>query len=106
MSDSEQSTLEKLHSETALMSWKDLQRFFAQGNLLCVDKSLDLVQSAVWFADDAAEQLAPLIESNAIVEPSNDQARAWFDDNTELWTVVVAPFVLVQEQKTALPSNS
>ena len=100
MNDSEKSTLEKLHSETALIHWSDLQRFFAQGNLLYVDSSLDLVQSAVWFAEDAAEQLAPHIESKAIAQPSNQQARGWYESNAELWAVVVAPYVLVQEQKT------
>ena len=99
MSEQEQSILEKLHSETALMPWKDLQRFFAQGNLLYVDASLNLVQSAVWFAEDAVDQLAPHIESKTIVEPNNLQARDWYDSNVELWAVVVAPYVLVQEQK-------
>ena len=99
MSEQEQTLLEKLHSETALMPWKDLQRFFAQGNVLYVQDSIDLVQAAVWFAEDAAKQLAPYIESQTIVQPNNDQARAWYDNDVELWTVVVAPYVLVQEQK-------
>jgi len=95
----QQTILEKLHSETALMHWKDLQRFFAQGKVLYVQEGLDLVQTAVWFAEDSASQLAPHIESEAIAQPNNDQARQWYNNNTELWTVVVAPYVLVQEQK-------
>jgi len=91
------SILEKLHSETALMHWVDLQRFFAQGKVLNIDKSLNLVETAVLFAKDAAESIEPLITSEQVAAPSNDQARAWFAANAELWAVVVAPYVLVQE---------
>ncbi len=92
-----QSMLQKLHSETALMHWVDLQRFFAQGKVLHVDKTLNLVETAVLFADDDARSLEPLITSEQVMAPSNDKARAWFEANVELWTVVVAPYVLVQE---------
>ena len=66
MSESAQSTLEKLHSETALIPWKDLQRFYAQGNVLCISESLDLVQIAVWFAEDEVIKLASHIDSKAL----------------------------------------
>jgi hypothetical protein len=94
-----QSMAEKLHSETALMHWVDLQTFFAKGMVLYVDESLNLVKTAVLFADDLADDLAPQIESELITHPTNDQARGWYDKNSELWTVVVAPYVLVQERK-------
>ncbi|MBL4674306.1 MAG: DUF2288 family protein [Arenicella sp.] len=94
-----QSMTEKLHSETALMHWVDLQTFFAKGMVLYVDESLDLIKTAVLFADDMADELAPQIESELITQPSNDQAREWYDKTIELWTVVVAPYILVQEQK-------
>jgi len=93
------SVLEKLHSETALMHWKDLQRFFAQGKVLFVDKSLNLVNTAALFANDSVTELEPLINSELVCAPNNDQARSWFEANVELWTVVVAPYVLVQEAK-------
>jgi hypothetical protein len=96
----EQRMLEKLHSETALMHWLDLQKFFAQGKILVVDRSLDLVEIGVLFADDLASQLEPHIQSELIVQPSNDLARSWYQGNIELWTVVVAPYILVQLQKT------
>ena len=97
MSELEQATLEKLHSETALMHWVDLQRFFAQGKVLYIDQSLNLVATAASIANDAAKELADHIESQAITQPSNNQARTWYETNAELWTVVVAPYVLVQE---------
>lgn len=93
-----ESVKDKLHGETARINWQDLQRFFAQGAVLHVSSNLDLIEIAVLFAEDNAEQLEPLLESLEIRQPSNDQARNWYANNVELWSVVVAPYVLVQEQ--------
>ena len=98
MSEVEQSLVEKLHSETALMHWKDLQRFFAQGRVFYVSPCLDLVKIASWLANDQSSELLEHIDAGAIVQPSNEQARTWYNGNAELWTVVVAPYVLIQEQ--------
>lgn len=81
------------------MPWKELQRFFAQGAVLVVDAQLDLVKTATAFAEDRTDELEPLLAKLKVRQPSNDQARYWFDQNAELWTVVVAPYVLVQETK-------
>jgi len=100
MSDPNQplTTLEQLYSETAQISWLELQRFFAQGVLMNVDPSLDLPEVAVLFAEDKALELEPLLNSGQVAIPSNEQARLWFDKHAILWSVVVAPFVLVQEK--------
>lgn len=90
------SLMANLHAETAVISWHELQRFFAKGSVLFIDSSLDLVKVACYFAQDAADDLAPLLESEQVVKVSDEQAKAWFEQNTHLWSVVVAPFVLVQ----------
>lgn len=87
----------KLHSETALMPWRDLQRFFAKGVVIVVDTSLNLVSVATLFAEDRAKDLLPYTESGDVSAPTNDQARDWYTNDAELWSVVVAPYVLVQE---------
>lgn len=97
--DSDLSTLEKLYSETALIAWSELQRFFAQGVVIWVSDSLDLVETAVLFAEDRADVISKLLDEKSVCYPSNDQARAWYDSNADLWSVVVAPYVLVQDQK-------
>lgn len=94
--ETEQTLVEKLHSETAKISWHDLQPYFANGSLLVVDQSLDLIAVAVDFAEDKADELKDKIESHLVSTPSNDQARAWYRKNLDFWAVVVAPFVLVQ----------
>ena len=88
--------LEKLHNETALIKWHELQTYFARGVLFVVDTNLDLVSIAADFAQDRTENLQLLIEQGAIAPPKNDMARQWYTENTQLWAVVVAPYVLVQ----------
>lgn len=87
---------QKLVAETARIHWRELQRFFAQGLVLVVDDSLDLIDVACWIAKDDSTQIKPLQLNKQIMPPSNQQARDWYDDDTALWSVVVAPFVLVQ----------
>lgn len=93
-----ESVKEKLLSETAKINWHDLQRFFAQGAVLRVDSALDLVEVATLFAEDNAVELEPLLGSLRVSQPTNDMAREWYANNTELWSVVVAPYVLVQDR--------
>jgi len=88
----------KLLAETAMIRWHELQRFFAQGAVLWVDASLDLVEVATYFADDSAKDLEPLLAKLLIRQPTNPQAKKWYADDAELWSVVVAPYVLVQDQ--------
>ena len=102
----EMSLLEKLYLETAQISWLELQRFFAQGLVMNVDPSLDLPEVAAMLAEDKTQELAPLVKSSKVAAPSNEQARTWFEQEAELWSVVVAPFVLVQDRKQSPIKNS
>jgi len=90
--------LEKLYSETARISWSELQRFFAQGVVINVSPELDLLETALLFAQDQAQDLEVLMGKGVVCAPSNDQAREWFQRDAVLWSVVVAPFVLVQDK--------
>jgi len=46
-----------LHAETAEINWKELERFFAKGNLLRVSQELDLVDVALELANDNQTQI-------------------------------------------------
>ncbi len=86
----------ELHSETARIAWRDLQRFFAQGKVLQVESGVDLVLTAAYFSIDAADQIKSLLDSDDLYPVPDSVAREWYDADQELWSVVVAPFVLVQ----------
>ncbi|GHA16015.1 hypothetical protein GCM10008090_27200 [Arenicella chitinivorans] len=94
-----ESLLAKLLSETARCEWRDLERFFAQGKVLRVDDAHDLVVIGAAIASDDASTLTPLIDAGELAPPSNDHARRWHAENQLLWTLVVAPYVLVQETR-------
>lgn len=87
----------KINQETAKIPWKELQRFFAQGRVILVSPGLDLVEVATMAANDRAEELAAWMSNGQIGKVSDELARSWFESDAALWTVVVKPWVLVQE---------
>lgn len=87
----------KLNLETAQVAWTELQRFFAQGSVIRVDSSLDLIEVAHHIARDDAETIRNWMTSKLVAQVSNEQARQWLSDDAWLWSVVVRPLILVQE---------
>ena len=90
--------LAKLHSETASIAWRELELFFARGVVIEVHSELDLVQVACMLVLDNSGGISELMNKKHITPPTATQARQWHKDNTVLWTVVVSPFVLVQQK--------
>lgn len=87
---------QNLYGETALIRWCELQRFFAQGNVLQVVDTENLLDIAVHFAQDDVGAIQTYVDQEALIAVSNEQAKKWVSENAEVWSVVVAPFVLVQ----------
>lgn len=94
----ELTTKEKLLLETARMRWHDLQVFFARGVVLNVDSSLDLLTVATAVAQNDVELVADWQKESMVAAPDNRLARDWYQEDKILWSVVVAPFVLVQDK--------
>ena len=92
----ELTTKEKLNQETAILSWKELEVYFAQGKLLTVDPSCDLIEVASKISDNDAKELEDLINKNLIQFATPN----WINENckaeTQLWTVVIAPYIVSQ----------
>lgn len=89
----------KVNLETSRIPWKELQRFFASGAAISVDKELDLVEVALQISEDNKAQVEQWLVSGQIGSVKDEQAKAWYEADTELWAVVVSPCVLVQMQK-------
>jgi len=87
-----------LHAETAAIDWKDLERFFARGNLLRVSSDLDLVDTAVEIANDNKPIIEQWVAENRLSGVSNEEAALWSNGNNELWSVIVLPWILVQQR--------
>ena len=89
---------QKINLETATFPWSELLRHFATGNVIAVDSTLDLVDVAVAMANDNATVVSQLLANGKIAKVSDAQAELWLEENLHLWTVVVKPWVLVQQR--------
>jgi hypothetical protein len=97
LSDGEKTQKAKLNLETARVDWVELQRFFAQGSVIWVDNSLDLIDVAHDVAEDNSSTIRRWMEAGVLATVSDQQAKQWLAENARLWTVVVRPLLLVQE---------
>lgn len=87
---------QKINLETAQIHWHELQRFFASGNAIAVDTSLDLTHVAAQIVADNAAQLKTWMEAGLVDAVKDTQAQLWYEKNALVWAVVVKPWVLVQ----------
>ncbi len=87
----------KLNLETAVISWRELQRFFAQGKVLYVNSDEDLVAIARKIATDQTDEVNRLIKGSIINTVSDEQAKVMIEQESRVWAVVVAPWVLIQQ---------
>ena len=95
----------KLNGETARVNWHELQRFFAQGVIMHIAEHLDLVEVATKMSLDDVAAVKAWFDAGDLAHVSDALASRWFDENTALWTVVVKPFILVQET-SATPTTT
>lgn len=95
----------KIVSETARINWHQLQKFYAAGSVITVEPDLDLVEVAYAFSCDDKARVADWLASALVGRTSEQQAKHWFAAKTELWAVVISPWVLVQHKPLAQELN-
>lgn len=86
----------KINAETGRLPWQALEKFFANGSLVFVDRSLDLVDVAYEFSKDNAEKTKLWLGSGQVAKLTDEQAVMYHKENAEFWSVVVRPWVLIQ----------
>lgn len=90
---------DRLNLETARITWPELERYFAGGKVIQVEAGLDLVDVAACFAEDNAAQLKNWLQSKQVYPLTDATALQWVQTSPQnLWAVVIAPWVLVQER--------
>ena len=97
MPETEQELAARLNRETAKIPWAELQRFYARGELILVDKAMDLIQVACQISLDNKEVLQQWLNQGQVTKANDQHALEWQERQPYLWAVVVAPWVLVQE---------
>lgn len=93
---------DKLNLETAKIAWHELQGHFARGAAIYVDPSLDLIGVAKLMAEDDSATIDKLMKQGQLGLVTETQAHDFFNHNTMMWAVVIAPWVLVQP---CMPAN-
>jgi len=93
-----------LHGETSKLPWVDLEKHFARGVVFKVEKGTDLLDVAIVMSRDDKETLEKMINEKKVVGAEIEDAKKWHEACASLWTVVIAPWVLVQEIENKLDS--
>ncbi|HHX33680.1 MAG TPA: DUF2288 domain-containing protein [Gammaproteobacteria bacterium] len=101
MSNEISSVYAQLLGETARISWDEIMPLFAKGMVLWVASDQDLVAVAEHIINDDKKQVSALMQQKALQNLSDELALDYAQREPELWAVVVAPWVLVQERQTA-----
>lgn len=104
MSNDQEELSAKLNSETAKLSWSELEKHFARGSVIKVEKGMDLIKVAVIISQDDKPALEAMLADGTVSNASTDDAKLWHECSSEFWAVVVAPWVLVQPIETKLDS--
>lgn len=104
MSQDKEELIAQLNTETAKLSWNELEPHFARGSVIRVNKGLDLIKVAAVIAQDDKESLKDWLDTGEVGNASTDDAKGWSACESEFWAVVVAPFVIVQEIDRKLDS--
>jgi hypothetical protein len=98
MSQSPSTLYAKLLGETAPITWEELQPFFARGALLWVSEDLDLIAVAEAVAENQASKVSGWLAKGSLGKVEEERASDLLARDPQLWAVVVAPWVLVQER--------
>ncbi len=90
---------DRLNLETARISWKELERYFAGGKVLHIAAELDLIEVAACVSEDNAPQVQTWLTAQQLRHLTDDTAKQWVEEQPDnLWAIVVAPWVLVQQR--------
>ena len=89
-------TRETLNLETARISWKELEVYYASGNVISVSPELDLIDVALVITNDNSEQLKAWTTQGLIDSVTDEQAQTFHETNATVWAVVIKPWILVQ----------
>ena len=88
----------KIVAQTAKIHWQELEKFYAQGKCILVSDTLNLVDVGYAISMDDANHVIEWMESGLLQKDFKDVAQSWHDNDEEIWSVVINPWVLVQKK--------
>ena len=87
----------RLNLETGKLTWAEAERFFAKGVLVKVAMELDFIDVATAMAADDKAAVSAWMQAGLVARADTEDAIRWHATQAEFWAVVVAPWVLVQQ---------
>jgi hypothetical protein len=101
---------EDLHAElTKLMGpvqWEWLKPHVQRDVVVIVHPDLDLAEVGVAIATDNTQAVERWITEQLILKPNAEQLVEWSRDNKCLTSLIVQPYVLVQDRLDSFPDSS
>ncbi|MEO6354797.1 MAG: DUF2288 domain-containing protein [Oxalobacteraceae bacterium] len=92
---------DKLVRETGRIAWSELQTYFATGAVIYVSDALDLIEVAMSISQDDKAAVEQWMQTHQLGKMSDDLAAEWLETDETVWSVVVSPWILVQQQAVA-----
>ena len=68
---------DKINRETGRIAWSELERHFAQGNVIYVSEELDLIDVAVRISHDDKDHISRWMAEGKVAKVSDLQAQTW-----------------------------
>lgn len=92
---------EELSKSVDEAEWGWLRAHLERGGLIVVAPELDIVEAGVRIAADDAAAVQAWINAGKLAKPSREQVAAWDGDRgRKFMTLIVSPYVLIQEKPT------
>ena len=88
---------DKLVRETGRIAWSELQTYFATGAVIYVSDALDLIEVAMSISNDDKAAVEQWMQTRQLGKMSDDLAAEWLETDEIVWSVVVNPWILVQQ---------
>lgn len=88
---------EKLRLESGVAEWALLREHIERDAAIIVTTDLDMIEAAYQIARDNTAQVRQWLNDGQLIKPAPEQIIAWQSSEPSFSSVVVAPFVLIQE---------
>ncbi len=89
-----------IESESGILNWQELEKHYARGAIRIISSNVNLIDIAIYIAENNIEQISDALAAKTVTKATDSQAMQWQQQNSSFRCVVIAPFVLIQENKT------
>lgn len=92
----------ELKEMTGPVQWEWLKPHVQRDAVIVVNSQLDLTEVGEALATDNTQAVERWITEQLLVKPNAEQLTLWSSDNKRLNSLIVQPFILVQDLATSL----